>query len=459
MERGTFEAASTLYNRTRELAERVAHRQTWLLASLGLGEAQQRLGQRDQAIASLYAAFEAARQDGDDLVQARGAAAMAAASAPPERLGWFRYALGAASSHGDAETQRSLVRAALAVAPGYAESRALWAEGRQCLTYAYQLAEHLEDSAAKSLASLLVGLGARFSGPWPDALAAYQQLRDPLGAAWVLCWQGRHAEATEAANAALADADRDGDEERRVAAHGLLGAATALRGDYAEGFALLEHAIGAASRLSAPERLWPGFFRIMVESQLGLWEQVRAGAREHRRLAEAAGTSDHPSSNAMEAMSEQAEAILGDAFPALARLRDRVAQAEGGDFTLDRLLALLAEGDVALAVGDATRASDAAEAAAQAAAGLGAPREQAHAERIRAIASSRLGNGPVAEAALAKALALAADVEEPTLHWRLAEAKAELSPGREADRAVLVATEGIRCALPVALRDAFGDRW
>jgi hypothetical protein len=189
-------------------------------------------------------------------------------------------------------------------------------------------------------------------------------------------------------------------------------------------------------------------------------EAIRAGLSGperrlwHLRAAEALRRRPDPAGLAATARL-QAEARLADPRRALAEAAALAARQTGADYLLDRLLARLAEADIALLAGVPEQAGRAAEQVLADAEAIGAPRELAHAHRLRALALGRSGDPPAARDSLQRAQAAAERVMEPTLRWRLLQAAAEIRPSAAAGRALLAATESIRTNLPPDLQPHF----
>jgi DNA-binding SARP family transcriptional activator len=458
--RAAPDAALSRFEQAAALAQQLGRDLERLRALLGLGQARLGAGYPDAAKESYTTArteAQALRNIGAEIQAITGLIGVAfARDALPECLDLFHQALALPIPPGDEAAERALIQATALLMPLYGTFRPMWGEGREHFQRALQLAQRLgESETANLLADNLLFLTTLTRGAWPAAVAEHRRLGRHLGAGWILLWMGRARAAVPELEAAITVARRGTDMMEVAAAQQKLAVALTLIGDYQSGLRLLDQTLQTPA-FREHARVWHSLYHLIVARELGLWQVVRAGAQAYREALSMMGIPDMPTLGIVEAARLHAEAILGDPQAALEQLTARAEQLTHPDYTLDRLMAYVAAADVALVAGQPAHALRAADAAIGLAEAIGALRDLAHAHRIRARAAFLLDDMESAESAIARARELAAEIAEPTLHWRILQTDAEIHPGSASARALLTATEGIRAQLPVELQPLFG---
>ncbi len=461
LRRSATDSAASRFGQAAAIADRLGLDAERARALLGLGRANLNAGDVSGAVE----AFQRLRVLGgvtgrrsDEIDAMSGLIQCALASDRLEHgLQLYREILRVPGWEGEEAAQRAVVRATNVVSELYGTFRPLWTEGREHLTRALALAETLgEVENTKLLRGTLIDLTSLVAGPWSLAVEELRQIGDHFCTAWASVWMGRAHDAVGFAELAAGAARRKGDLALVSFAQVILGTAVGLAGDYRTGFETIDQARKLAGEPPAQVRHFQAALRITVWRELRMWDAVLDDAVRYDRAAKLMGAPDTPFDGIVESSRLLALAMQGRS-ESLALLERRSDGPIDPDYVIDRMYATVAQSEAAMQLGRAEHALQAAERASRLAESMGAAREFAHAARIRASASSRLGAHLSAEAHFVTAATAAAHVGEPGLRLQLLRAQSEHEPHPVRVRAVLAATEAIRAQLPDALRPVFRE--
>ena len=297
-----------------------------------------------------------------------------------------------------------------------------------------------------------------------DSASASADLADLLAAGERAAFHGRPASGVIALELAFEQARTEGKGAEATAAAWLLGVCLEAVGKFGSSLAVLEPLI-AGGTSEIPERR---LFAALAASTSAAVRRQLSQPDEARRLDEAALAfgDGAPEAGFDATLGLAADAVAIDDASTAAHLADQARALVAGrsDWWQQRVRLAWVDAEVALLVGDPTRAGEGLQAAVQLAEGAGAPRYVAKTLLLLAVSFVQAGDLGAAETTLRRSATLAESLGALPTSWpsrALLGALLEESSPAEAAKSLAAARSGVIAVaddLPDDLRDVWLDR-